>query len=77
MKYDELKGKRIGQAIQHGLSCTKDPILMERYLNDQINVTKVRKNFRLLGITFAAQSAYGSTITWNFVKRNWTLLAKM
>ena len=24
MKYDELKGKRMGQAIQHGLSCTKD-----------------------------------------------------
>ena len=39
--------------LQNGMSCTEEPVLMERYLNDQINSTKVRPQDTILGVTQA------------------------
>ena len=55
--------------LQNGMSCTEEPALIERYLNDQINSTKVRLQDTILGVTNVAKS----NLTWPFIKNNWSL----
>jgi aminopeptidase N len=61
-------------ALQESLSCTKEPWLLSRFLNDQINETKVKKNDGIVGINHAIESPYSKSITWNFIKQNWNIL---
>jgi hypothetical protein len=51
------------------MSCTEEPVLVLRYLNDQINSTKVRPQDSILGVTKVAKS----NLTWPFIKNNWSL----
>jgi hypothetical protein len=53
------------------MACAKEPWLIKRFLNDQLNETKVRRQDSLRGINSAARSPYGNLITWNFVKEFW------
>ena len=56
------------------MSCTKQPWLISRYLNDQINSTKVRLQDATNGIIYGAQTTFGNLRTWTFVKDNWDFL---
>ena len=56
------------------MSCTKEPWLIKKYLNDQLNTTKVRVQDTLSGLRVAAQRPHASLFTWNFVKDNWNEL---
>ena len=59
------------------MSCTKQPWLISRYLNDQINSTKVRLQDGASGLSAMAVKSYGNLRTWTFVKENWNeLIAK-
>ena len=53
------------------MSCSKEPWLIKRFLNDQLNETKVRRQDFLRGISAAVRSPYGNLITWNFIKEYW------
>ena len=52
------------------MSCTQQPALIERYLNDQVNASKVRTLDSLNGIGLMRRS----NLTWPFVKDHFELL---
>jgi hypothetical protein len=56
------------------MACTKQPWLVSRYLNDQINSTKVRLQDAASGISSIAVRSHGNLRTWTFVKDNWDYL---
>ena len=56
------------------MSCTKQPWLISRFLNDQINSTKVRLQDAASGISAMAVKSNGNIRTWVFVKDNWEIL---
>ena len=60
--------------LQTGMSCTKQPWLISRYLNDQINSSKVRLQDAPYGFTKIAVTGSGNLRTWTFVKDNWNYL---
>ena len=60
--------------LQEGMSCIKQPWLVSRYLNDQINASKVRLQDAWMGISYIADSSYGNMRTWSFVRENWDFL---
>jgi hypothetical protein len=56
------------------LACTRDLVLLERYLNYQINSTRVKKIDSLAGIIHAAKLNQNPLQIWNFIKYNWMFL---
>ncbi len=73
-RYDAEIDSNARNDLQYGMSCTKEPWLIQRFLNDQLNVTKVRAQDTLLGIRVAARSAYANSYAWYFSKSNWNEL---
>ena len=57
--------------LQAGMSCTTETWLLKRFLDDQLDESKVRKQDSLSGIRSAAVKAFGNPFAWNFVKENW------
>jgi hypothetical protein len=60
--------------IQRAMACAKDPWLISRYLNDQIDSTKVRLQDASSGIAQVGGRTHGNLRTWTFVKDNWDYL---
>ena len=56
------------------MSCAKQPWLVSRYLNDQINSSKVRLQDTAFGISYISEKSYGNMIAWTFIKENWDYL---
>lgn len=56
------------------MACTREPWLINRFLNDQLNDTKVRKQDTLFGIRYASVKPLGNIMTWDFIKTNWNEL---
>ena len=56
------------------MACAKQPWLVTRYLNDQINSTKVRLQDTAFGISYISEKSYGNTRAWTFIKDNWDYL---
>ena len=53
------------------LGCTRDPILLERYLYFHINSTQFKKSDSLVGLLYASKLNQASGQIWNFMKNNW------
>lgn len=49
------------------LSCSKEPYLLSKYLNDQSN----NKSNTLTALRNVATKPYGYLIAWNYLKSNW------
>ena len=60
--------------LQYGMSCAKEPFLINTYLQDQLDETKVRSQDTLRGLSHAASNGYAYIRTWNFVKENWNII---
>ena len=56
------------------MACTRIGYLISRFLNDQLNTSKVRIQDTLTGLRAAASKAEGNLKTWTFVKDNWNEL---
>ncbi len=56
------------------MSCTRIGYLISRFLNDQLNTSKVRIQDTLTGLRAAATKAESNLKTWTFVKNNWNEL---
>ena len=70
-QYDNEIESSAKDILQQAMSCTKEPWLIRRYLNDQLNETKVRKQDSIRGIISASRTMHGNLIAWNFLKENW------
>ena len=53
------------------MSCTREPWLLNKYLNDQLNETKVRKQDTLSGLRYALSHSNSYSLAWNFIKDKW------
>jgi hypothetical protein len=58
------------------MSCAKEPWLIKKHLNNQMNQTKIRNQDSVIGIRYGTTKSYSFIITWNFVKNNWLELIK-
>lgn len=73
-QYDKETNANQKSYLQSGMSCTKIPWLTARFLNDQINSTKVRSQDTISGLNAAAVKPYANARTWTFIKENWSFL---
>ncbi len=71
LQYDKEQSAGQRNNLQSGMSCTKQPWLISRYLNDQINSSKVRLQDAAAGLSTIALRSYANMRTWTFVKDNW------
>ena len=60
--------------LQTAMACSKDPWLISRFLNDQINSTKVRIQDATSGSSQIGGQTHGHIKTWLFLKDNWDYL---
>lgn len=56
------------------MSCIKEPWLILKHLNNQLNDSKVRTQDALFGVRYATYKPYSNEITWSYVKTNWNTL---
>ena len=75
-QYEKESDSNIKRSLQYAMSCAKEPWLINKYLNNQINQTKIRNQDSLIGIRYGATKSYSNMITWKFVKNNWLELMK-
>lgn len=69
--YDKEDSPAQRRILQSAMSCTKEPWLIARYLRDQLNETKVRRQDSISGLNYAATKSYANLQTWAFLKANW------
>ena len=62
--------------LQYGMSCAREPHLIRSYLEDQLDQSKVRVQDTVTGIGYAASNVYANSVTWNFVKENWSVFVE-
>lgn len=73
-QYDAEKDSIERRSLQYGMSCSKETWIQTRYLNDQLNKTKVRTQDTIYGIAYALGHLYSNSMAWSFVKANWNVL---
>ncbi|TKS69747.1 Aminopeptidase Ey [Collichthys lucidus] len=57
--------------LMYALSCTKQPWLLNRYLQYCLDPDKIRKQDATYTITYIASNAIGQPLAWDFVRANW------
>ena len=73
-EYDKEMDANSKRSLQYAMSCTREPWLVMRYLNNQMNDQIVRRQDSLIGLRVALANSYSNKIAWVFLKKNWQLL---
>ncbi|XP_041643447.1 aminopeptidase Ey-like isoform X2 [Cheilinus undulatus] len=60
--------------LMYALSCTKQPWLLNRYLEYCLDPEKIRKQDATYTINYIAGNAIGQPLAWDFIRANWKLL---
>ncbi|KAK5604917.1 hypothetical protein CRENBAI_006512 [Crenichthys baileyi] len=60
--------------LMHALSCTKEPWLLNRYLQYCLDPEKIRKQDVSFAFIYIAQNAIGQPLAWDFIRSNWDYL---
>ncbi|KAJ1180035.1 hypothetical protein NDU88_005259 [Pleurodeles waltl] len=60
--------------LRAALACTKEPWILNRYLQYTLDPTKIRKQDSTSTITYIANNAVGQSLAWDFVRANWKTL---
>jgi aminopeptidase N len=60
--------------LQYGMSCAREPWLINKYLNYQLDESKVRVQDTLRGLSHAFKHANSFELAWRFFRENWILL---
>uniref|UniRef100_A0A672QLV4 Aminopeptidase n=1 Tax=Sinocyclocheilus grahami TaxID=75366 RepID=A0A672QLV4_SINGR len=64
------------EKLLYGLSCTKEPWLLNRYLEFTIEPNLVRKQDVAFAIVYISGNVIGQPLVWDFVRANWEHLTK-
>lgn len=75
--WDMLKNATVAteaDKLRAALACTKEPWLLNRYLQYTMDPTKIRKQDSTSTITLIANNAVGQSLAWDFVRANWKTL---
>ncbi|XP_038556677.1 aminopeptidase Ey-like [Micropterus salmoides] len=62
------------EKLMHALSCTKQPWLLNRYLQYCLDPEKIRKQDATFTIVYIASNPIGQPLAWDFVRANWAHL---
>ncbi|MEQ2264561.1 hypothetical protein XENORESO_012548, partial [Xenotaenia resolanae] len=57
--------------LMHALSCTKEPWLLNRYLQYCLDPEKIRKQDVSFTFIYIAQNPIGQPLAWDFIRSNW------
>ncbi|XP_044046067.1 aminopeptidase Ey-like [Siniperca chuatsi] len=57
--------------LMYALSCTKQPWLLNRYLQYCLDPEKIRKQDATFTIVYIASNPIGQPLAWDFVRANW------
>lgn len=58
-----------------GLSCSREPWVIQKYLNDQIDPSLMISNSAVInGIKYTSANAQSYLVAWDFVKINWDFI---
>ncbi|XP_050971956.1 aminopeptidase N isoform X2 [Labeo rohita] len=64
------------EKLAYGLSCTKEPWLLNRYLEYTIDPNMIRKQDVTYAIVYIAGNVIGQPLVWDFVRGNWERITK-
>uniref|UniRef100_A0A671KT52 Aminopeptidase n=1 Tax=Sinocyclocheilus anshuiensis TaxID=1608454 RepID=A0A671KT52_9TELE len=64
------------EKLLYGLSCTKEPWLLNRYLEFTIEPNLVRKQDVTFAIVYISGNVIGQPLVWDFVRANWEHITK-
>ncbi|KAM9764878.1 aminopeptidase Ey-like [Menidia menidia] len=59
------------EKLMHALSCTKEPWLLNRYLQYCLDPEKIRKQDATFTIVYIARNPIGQSLAWDFIRANW------
>ncbi|XP_059191202.1 aminopeptidase Ey-like [Centropristis striata] len=62
------------EKIRSALACTKQPWLLNRYLEYTLNSTIIRKQDATSTIVYVANNVVGQPLAWDFVRDRWTYI---
>ncbi|XP_042268840.1 aminopeptidase N-like isoform X1 [Thunnus maccoyii] len=60
--------------LRYALSCTKQPWLLNRYLDYTLDPKKVRKQDATSTIVYIASNVVGQSLAWDFVRARWSYI---
>uniref|UniRef100_A0A671SFZ3 Aminopeptidase n=1 Tax=Sinocyclocheilus anshuiensis TaxID=1608454 RepID=A0A671SFZ3_9TELE len=64
------------EKLLYGLSCTKEPWLLNRYLEYSIDPNLIRKQDVTYAIVYIAGNVIGQPLVWDFIRANWEHITK-
>ncbi|XP_076012022.1 aminopeptidase Ey-like [Genypterus blacodes] len=59
------------EKLMYGLSCTKEPWLLKRYLEYCLDPEMIRKQDATFTIVYIAGNAIGQPLAWDFIRAKW------
>ncbi|XP_061077243.1 aminopeptidase Ey-like [Conger conger] len=59
------------EKLRSALACTKEPWLLNRYLEYTLDPTKIRKQDATSTIVYIADNVVGQSLAWDFVRAKW------
>ncbi|CAF0929907.1 unnamed protein product, partial [Brachionus calyciflorus] len=74
IQYDKETDSNAKRDLQKAMSCSKEKWIQLKYLNDQLNLNKTRKQDGLFGVRYSASNLYSNKVTWEFIRNNWNTL---
>ncbi|XP_072106268.1 aminopeptidase N-like isoform X2 [Mobula birostris] len=60
--------------LRGALACTKQPWLLNRYLQYALDPSKIRKQDATSTISAIASNVVGQSLTWDFIRANWATI---
>uniref|UniRef100_A0A3Q3VN26 Aminopeptidase n=1 Tax=Mola mola TaxID=94237 RepID=A0A3Q3VN26_MOLML len=60
--------------LRYALACTKQPWLLNRYLEYTLNPSLIRKQDATSTIVYIAQNVIGQSLAWDFVRARWSYI---
>lgn len=69
-KYHNETDKNKRNQLLYGLSCSREPWLINKYFNMHSHYSEDS----LMSLTYGLQHSHSYLITWNYIRENWNLL---
>ncbi|RNA03939.1 Aminopeptidase N, partial [Brachionus plicatilis] len=73
-QYEKESDASVKRELQAGMACSREQWIQIKYLNNQLNLNKTRKQDGLFGIIYSASNLNSNKLAWNFVKNNWEII---
>ncbi|XP_034142912.1 aminopeptidase N [Esox lucius] len=72
--YKEAPIASEAEKLMYGLTCTREPWLIQRYLTYCLDPEKIRKQDATFTMVYIAGNVVGQSLVWDFVRANWNYI---